>query len=105
MRPDNFDGHTFSNQHVNNSASFDPIQTLVCQLECRDDKLEQELLDQKQAQHETLKNRQKCEENLKIRLDALKNQLADSGRLVNQLTVERQELVEKVCLTLICYIQ
>lgn len=76
-----------------------PIQTLVCQLEGHDNKVEQELLGERQAQQDALEAREEREKDLKTRLDTLENQLAESGGLVNKLTAEREKLVEKVSST------
>ncbi len=54
-------------------------------------------MSERQSQQDALKVREELEEDLKAQLNALENQLAESGELINQLTAEREELVEKVC--------
>ncbi len=75
---------------------FPFFQTLVQQLEGRDNRLEQELADERQEHRENLTAGESREEGLVEQLSASEKQLSERGRILEQLSAERTSLTDKV---------
>ena len=75
---------------------FPCFQTLVQQLEGRDNRLEQELADERQEHRENLTAGESREEGLVEQLSASEKQLSERGRILEQLSAERTSLTDKV---------
>ena len=67
-----------------------------------DDRLEQELADERRENRESLTARESREEGLIAQLSASEKQLSEKERIVEQLSAERTSLTDKVILLCTC---